>query len=158
MLYHNVCPTFSFWWDYSIIYHAEDGIYLAYSDFHPYLLGDSSCMKELNQWFAKQLDTVCRKNCYYYYYYYFALIFANQIICVTCLWQPHIPQFDMTPFFPPPPSSLSTPPQPPVLLRPPPPIQNPNLISHPRQHPPPFSWAPFNPIFIATTPNHTPTT
>ncbi|GMY33732.1 AUGMIN subunit 3 isoform X1 [Fagus crenata] len=40
-------------------YHSgdEDGIYLAYSDFHAYLLGDSSCMKELNQWFAKQLDT-----------------------------------------------------------------------------------------------------
>lgn len=40
-------------------YHSgdEDGIYLAYSDFHPYLLGDSSCLKELNQWFAKQLDT-----------------------------------------------------------------------------------------------------
>lgn len=40
---------------------AKDGIYLAYSDFHPYLLGDSSCIKELNQWFSKQLDTVCRK-------------------------------------------------------------------------------------------------
>lgn len=39
---------------------AEDGIYLAYSDFHPYLLGDSSSMKELNQWFSKQLDSVCR--------------------------------------------------------------------------------------------------
>ncbi|KAM5562942.1 AUGMIN subunit 3 [Rosa sericea] len=40
-------------------YHSGDGdgIYLAYSDFHPYLLGDSSCIKELNQWFAKQLDT-----------------------------------------------------------------------------------------------------
>ncbi|KAL3725050.1 hypothetical protein ACJRO7_030114 [Eucalyptus globulus] len=40
-------------------YHSgdEDGIYLAYSDFHPYLLEDSSCMKELNQWFSKQLDT-----------------------------------------------------------------------------------------------------
>ncbi|KAJ4730336.1 AUGMIN subunit 3 [Melia azedarach] len=40
-------------------YHSgdEDGIYLAYSDFHPYLLIDSSCIKELNQWFAKQLDT-----------------------------------------------------------------------------------------------------
>ncbi|OAY32895.1 AUGMIN subunit 3 isoform X1 [Manihot esculenta] len=40
-------------------YHSgdEDGIYLAYSDFHPYLLGDSSCIKELNQWFSKQLDT-----------------------------------------------------------------------------------------------------
>lgn len=40
-------------------YHSgnEDGIYLAYSDFHLYLLGDSSCVKELNQWFAKQLDT-----------------------------------------------------------------------------------------------------
>ncbi|XP_021816457.1 AUGMIN subunit 3 isoform X4 [Prunus avium] len=41
-------------------YHSGDGdgIYLAYSDFHPYLIGDSSCIKELNQWFAKQLDTV----------------------------------------------------------------------------------------------------
>ncbi|KAG2672670.1 hypothetical protein I3760_13G053100 [Carya illinoinensis] len=40
-------------------YHSgdEDGLYLAYSDFHPYLVGDSSCIKELNQWFAKQLDT-----------------------------------------------------------------------------------------------------
>nr|XP_027092615.1 AUGMIN subunit 3-like isoform X2 [Coffea arabica] len=40
-------------------YHSgdEDGIYLAYSDFHQYLLVDSSCMKELNQWFSKQLDT-----------------------------------------------------------------------------------------------------
>ncbi|KAL8213967.1 hypothetical protein R6Q57_003416 [Mikania cordata] len=35
----------------------EDGIYLAYCDFHPYLLADSSCIKELNQWFVKQLDT-----------------------------------------------------------------------------------------------------
>ncbi|XP_061351202.1 AUGMIN subunit 3-like isoform X1 [Gastrolobium bilobum] len=40
-------------------YHSgdEDGIYLAYSDFNHFLLGDSSCLKELNQWFAKQLDT-----------------------------------------------------------------------------------------------------
>ncbi|KAH7517632.1 hypothetical protein FEM48_Zijuj09G0085300 [Ziziphus jujuba var. spinosa] len=40
-------------------YHSgdEDEIYLAYSDFHQYLAGDSSCIKELNQWFAKQLDT-----------------------------------------------------------------------------------------------------
>ncbi|KAJ8899484.1 hypothetical protein K2173_018458 [Erythroxylum novogranatense] len=40
-------------------YHSgdEDGIYLAYSDFHQYLLGDSSCMKEINLWFSKQLDT-----------------------------------------------------------------------------------------------------
>ncbi|CAD5334330.1 unnamed protein product [Arabidopsis thaliana] len=36
---------------------SEDGIYLAYSDFHAYLAGDSACTKELNQWFAKQLDT-----------------------------------------------------------------------------------------------------
>ncbi|KAK4492167.1 hypothetical protein RD792_002965 [Penstemon davidsonii] len=35
----------------------EDGIYLAYSDFHSYLLVDASCMKELNQWFSSQLDT-----------------------------------------------------------------------------------------------------
>ncbi|GAB2282405.1 AUGMIN subunit 3 [Dionaea muscipula] len=43
-------------------YHSGDdvdnGIYLAYSDFHQYLLGDASCTKELNQWFAKHLDTV----------------------------------------------------------------------------------------------------
>ncbi|XP_038995484.1 AUGMIN subunit 3-like isoform X2 [Hibiscus syriacus] len=41
-------------------YHSgdEEGIYLAYSDFHPYLVGDSSCIMELNKWFAKQLDTV----------------------------------------------------------------------------------------------------
>ncbi|XP_010442275.1 PREDICTED: AUGMIN subunit 3 isoform X2 [Camelina sativa] len=40
-------------------YHSgeEDGIYLAYSDFQAYLAGDSACTKELNQWFAKQLDT-----------------------------------------------------------------------------------------------------
>ncbi|CAI0559730.1 unnamed protein product [Linum tenue] len=40
-------------------YHSgdEDGIYLAYSDFNPYLLGDSSYMREINQWFSKQLDT-----------------------------------------------------------------------------------------------------
>ncbi|EXC14791.1 hypothetical protein L484_009445 [Morus notabilis] len=40
-------------------YHSgdEDGIYLAYSDFHPYLVGDSDCINELNQWFSKQLDT-----------------------------------------------------------------------------------------------------
>ncbi|KAK4749061.1 hypothetical protein SAY87_026510 [Trapa incisa] len=40
-------------------YHSgdEDGIYLAYSDFHPYLLEDSACIKELNQWFSKHLDT-----------------------------------------------------------------------------------------------------
>ncbi|PNX92485.1 HAUS augmin-like protein complex subunit 3-like protein, partial [Trifolium pratense] len=40
-------------------YHSgdEDGIYLAYSDFSQFLHGDSSCLKELNQWFAKQLDT-----------------------------------------------------------------------------------------------------
>ncbi|VVB15413.1 unnamed protein product [Arabis nemorensis] len=40
-------------------YHSgeEDGIYLAYSDFHAYLAGDSVCTKELNQWFSKQLDT-----------------------------------------------------------------------------------------------------
>ncbi|PKI43617.1 hypothetical protein CRG98_035993, partial [Punica granatum] len=40
-------------------YHSgdEDGIYLAYSDFHPYLLEDSACIMELNQWFTKHLDT-----------------------------------------------------------------------------------------------------
>ncbi|GAB4830335.1 AUGMIN subunit 3 [Ancistrocladus abbreviatus] len=37
---------------------AEDGIYLAYSDFHQYLLGDSLFTKELNLWFANHLDTV----------------------------------------------------------------------------------------------------
>lgn len=40
-------------------YHSgdEDGIYLAYSDFHQYLFVDAACVKELNQWFAKHLDT-----------------------------------------------------------------------------------------------------
>ncbi|KAK1294323.1 hypothetical protein QJS10_CPA16g01578 [Acorus calamus] len=40
-------------------YHSEDdgSIYLAYSDFHAYLLGDTDCRKELNQWFEKQLNT-----------------------------------------------------------------------------------------------------
>ncbi|XP_058072275.1 AUGMIN subunit 3 [Magnolia sinica] len=40
-------------------YHSgdEEGIYLAYSDFHSYLLGDSACTKEINQWFVKQFDT-----------------------------------------------------------------------------------------------------
>ncbi|XP_010932584.1 AUGMIN subunit 3 [Elaeis guineensis] len=34
----------------------EDGIYLAYSDFHTYLIGDLACTKELNLWFSKQFD------------------------------------------------------------------------------------------------------
>ncbi|KAK1398083.1 AUGMIN subunit 3 [Heracleum sosnowskyi] len=40
-------------------YHSgeENGMYLSYSDFHPYLLADASYMKELNQWFTKKLDT-----------------------------------------------------------------------------------------------------
>ncbi|XP_075491106.1 AUGMIN subunit 3 [Primulina tabacum] len=40
-------------------YHSgdENGIYLTYTDFHPYLVVDSSCMEQLNQWFTKQLDT-----------------------------------------------------------------------------------------------------
>ncbi|KAM2948364.1 hypothetical protein FF1_035381 [Malus domestica] len=44
-------------------YHSGDGdgIYLAYSDFRPYLIGDSSCMKELNLWFAKQLETLLKR-------------------------------------------------------------------------------------------------
>ncbi|KAL9275219.1 AUGMIN subunit 3-like protein [Drosera capensis] len=37
---------------------VENDIYLAYSDFHQYLLGDASCTKMLDQWFAKHLDTV----------------------------------------------------------------------------------------------------
>ncbi|KAF3793672.1 AUGMIN subunit 3 [Nymphaea thermarum] len=38
-------------------YHSgeEEGIYLTYLDFGSYLLEDSSCKKELDQWFAKQL-------------------------------------------------------------------------------------------------------
>ncbi|KZV32573.1 HAUS augmin-like complex subunit 3 [Dorcoceras hygrometricum] len=41
-------------------YHSgdENGIYLTYADFQPYLVVDSSCMEQLNQWFTKQLDTV----------------------------------------------------------------------------------------------------
>ncbi|XP_047270161.1 AUGMIN subunit 3 isoform X2 [Capsicum annuum] len=39
-------------------YHSgDDGIYLSYSDFQEYLLVDASCLKELNQWFTKHLDT-----------------------------------------------------------------------------------------------------
>ncbi|KAL9252248.1 AUGMIN subunit 3-like protein [Drosera capensis] len=37
---------------------VENDIYLAYSDFHQYLLGDASCTKILDQWFTKHLDTV----------------------------------------------------------------------------------------------------
>lgn len=41
-------------------YHSgdDDGIYLAYSDFHQYLVNDSACTKELNQWFGKHLDSI----------------------------------------------------------------------------------------------------
>ncbi|KAL2935759.1 AUGMIN subunit 3 [Bienertia sinuspersici] len=41
-------------------YHSgeDDGIYLAYSDFHQYLISDSACSKELSQWFSKHLDSV----------------------------------------------------------------------------------------------------
>lgn len=41
-------------------YHSGDdeGIYLAYSDFHQYLISDSACSKELSQWFSKHLDSV----------------------------------------------------------------------------------------------------
>ncbi|KAK9097818.1 hypothetical protein Syun_024863 [Stephania yunnanensis] len=35
----------------------EDGIYLAYSDFHSYLLGDSAYTEGLHQWFIKQFET-----------------------------------------------------------------------------------------------------
>ncbi|CAN6214758.1 unnamed protein product [Urochloa humidicola] len=39
-------------------YHSgdEESIYLAYSDFHPYVVGDLSCTKELNRWFSKQFE------------------------------------------------------------------------------------------------------
>lgn len=39
-------------------YHSgdEDSIYLAYSDFHPYVIGDLACTKELNRWFSKQFE------------------------------------------------------------------------------------------------------
>lgn len=41
-------------------YHSgnDEGIYLAYSDFHQYLNSDSACSKELSQWFSKHLDSV----------------------------------------------------------------------------------------------------
>ncbi|XP_017249648.1 AUGMIN subunit 3 isoform X2 [Daucus carota subsp. sativus] len=40
-------------------YHSgeENGVYLSYSDFHPYLLVDASYMGDLNEWFSKKLDT-----------------------------------------------------------------------------------------------------
>ncbi|CAD6337401.1 unnamed protein product [Miscanthus lutarioriparius] len=39
-------------------YHSgdEESIYLAYSDFHPYVVGDLACTKELNRWFSKQFE------------------------------------------------------------------------------------------------------
>ncbi|XP_042405691.1 AUGMIN subunit 3-like [Zingiber officinale] len=39
-------------------YHSGDegGIYLAYSSFHPYLVEDLACTRELNQWFSKQFE------------------------------------------------------------------------------------------------------
>nr|BAD72447.1 unknown protein [Oryza sativa Japonica Group] len=39
-------------------YHSGDdeSIYLAYSDFHPYVVGDLACTKELNRWFSKQFE------------------------------------------------------------------------------------------------------
>lgn len=39
-------------------YHSgdEDSIYLAYSDFNPYVIGDLACTKELNRWFSKQFE------------------------------------------------------------------------------------------------------
>ncbi|OEL25747.1 AUGMIN subunit 3 [Dichanthelium oligosanthes] len=39
-------------------YHSgdEESIYLAYSDFHPYVIGDLTCTKELNRWFSKQFE------------------------------------------------------------------------------------------------------
>ncbi|XP_066370241.1 AUGMIN subunit 3-like [Miscanthus floridulus] len=39
-------------------YHSgdEESIYLAYSDFHPYVVGDLACTKELSRWFSKQFE------------------------------------------------------------------------------------------------------
>ncbi|PWZ18610.1 hypothetical protein Zm00014a_025061 [Zea mays] len=39
-------------------YHSgdEESIYLAYSDFHSYVVGDLACTKELNRWFSKQFE------------------------------------------------------------------------------------------------------
>ncbi|KAJ3669867.1 hypothetical protein LUZ60_010191 [Juncus effusus] len=38
-------------------YHSgEDSIYLAYSDFHSYVLGDLACSSELNKFFSKQFE------------------------------------------------------------------------------------------------------
>jgi HAUS augmin-like complex subunit 3 len=38
------------------LWYAEESIYLAYSDFHPYVVGDLACTKELNRWFSKQFE------------------------------------------------------------------------------------------------------
>ena len=40
------------------LWYAEESIYLAYSDFHPYVVGDLACTKELNRWFSKQFEKV----------------------------------------------------------------------------------------------------
>ncbi|KAG8077130.1 hypothetical protein GUJ93_ZPchr0006g41702 [Zizania palustris] len=34
----------------------DECIYIAYSDFHPYVVGDLACTKELNRWFSKQFE------------------------------------------------------------------------------------------------------
>lgn len=67
---------------------AEDSIYLAYSDFHPYLLGDSACMKELNQWFVKQLDTVYWYKLilvWYIYIYIYSYSFNHLVVHILVL-------------------------------------------------------------------------
>ncbi|XP_020671745.1 AUGMIN subunit 3-like isoform X1 [Dendrobium catenatum] len=56
----------------------ENTVFLAYSDFHSYLIGDLACGKELNQWFSKQFDKVLGLTIYY----------SNivHLIVSTCTW------------------------------------------------------------------------
>jgi hypothetical protein len=68
------CITVTILWSIDIIlypiesilnlWYAEESIYLAYSDFHPYVVGDLACTKELNRWFSKQFEKVNYVCCY----------------------------------------------------------------------------------------------
>lgn len=64
---------------------ADEGIYLAYSDFHQYLNSDSACSKELSQWFSKHLDSVCIA-CKYIYIYWSCLFHLHVTSSLSCLF------------------------------------------------------------------------
>jgi hypothetical protein len=40
------------------LWFADESIYLAYLDFHPYVVDDLACTKEQNRWFSKLFEKV----------------------------------------------------------------------------------------------------